>query len=314
MSNDLLSIVVPVYNERFALPELVRRVDAAVATLGVTLEYVFVDDGSTDGSFEWLRELSCRDERIRALRLSRNMGHQAALTCGLEHAAGDVVVTMDGDLQHPPEELPAMVRAWREGAQVVHMAKRRDAHRSTAASLGAALFYRLFNAVAEIRLDPDGSDFRLLDRTALEALNGIGERVRFIRGLTRFIGFRQVTLEYEVAARHSGRPGYTLAKLWRLAVDGFTSFSNLPLVLPAFVGGGLMALAGLWAGAAVLGGTGLLAPLVVGLFGLQFVFHGVLGAYLHKLLREVADRPAYIVAEHIEARREPGRRPAAGGQ
>lgn len=306
-----LSVVVPVHNESECLPVLVDQLEVALEGVADSWELIAVDDRSTDGSFDILRDLAERDPRIRGLRLSRNGGHQVALTCGLDHADGDVVVTMDADLQHPPRLLPEMVERWREGVDVVAMVKTRTQGRAAAKAALGALFYRAFNAVAEITIAPGGSDFRLLDRRCVLALRAMPERRRFLRGLVRWIGFDQAEIEYEAAARHAGEPQYTVRKLAALATAGFLSFASAPLKLGLALGAGTLAATTLLAAMMVLVPSLAERPLTVAwiipllaLGGLGLVCVGIVGAYVAVLLDEARRRPLYFVSDTlgIEAR------------
>ncbi len=280
----LVTLVVPVYDERECLEALYAEVCDALDGTVDAWEMLVVDDGSTDGSFEVLRELAARDPRVRALRLSSNRGHQAALACGLDHAEGDVVVTMDADLQHPPALLGRMIELWRSGYDVVSMTKRASPGRGSIKRAVAWMFYRVFERIAEVPLTPGESDFRLLDRKCVLALRAMPERRRFLRGLVRFIGFSRCELSYVAPPRRGGEPKYTLRKLAGLAALGFSSFATSPLRV------------GLWLGALAVELT---------LFGLVLITLGVLGAYLSVLLEEVRRRPVYFVAETINVEPRP---------
>jgi dolichol-phosphate mannosyltransferase len=214
----LLSIVAAVYNEEACLRELVTRLDRALVDARCRTELVLVDDGSTDGSFTVIEELAAADARVRGVRLARNEGHQRALMCGIACARGDVLVTLDADLQHPPEQIPEMLEAWRRGFDIVHM-RRRTAHESPLrVALGEA-FYALFNAVSDVGVAPHSTDFRLLDRGCVQALSDQWRSRRFLRAAAHRLEFRQTELAFDAPARFAGSPGYTLAKLLALAAD-----------------------------------------------------------------------------------------------
>jgi dolichol-phosphate mannosyltransferase len=213
-----LSVVAAVYNEEACLRELCARIDRALADLGCRAELVLVDDGSTDRSFTLIEELAAADPRVRGIRLARNEGHQSALMCGIACARGDVVVTLDADLQHPPEHIPAMLEAWRAGFDVVHM-RRRGGHESSLRDALGAAFYALFNAVSDVGVAPRSTDFRLLDRGCIQALAGEWRRRRFLRAAARRLDVRQTELTFDAPARFAGTGAYTLPRLFALAAD-----------------------------------------------------------------------------------------------
>jgi dolichol-phosphate mannosyltransferase len=298
-----LSVVLPVHNEEANLPELHRRV---TATLEGTVDYevVFVDDGSRDGSAALVAELAERDPRVRLVRLSRNFGHQAALAAGLDHARGAAVVLMDSDLQDPPELLPELLRAWRDGADVVYAVRRqRKEHALKRACYH--LFYRVIRALSPVDLPADSGDFSLLDRRVVDALNSLPEQKTYLRGLRSWVGFRQVPLHYERSARFAGRPTYGFRALRKLAMDGIVSSSSRPLRAASYIGFGVLALAvaylGLIIGWFFLRGTApsgwtSLVGVVLFLGGVQLFLHAELGEYVARIYDEVKRRPQYVVA------------------
>jgi polyisoprenyl-phosphate glycosyltransferase len=214
--DPLLSVVAALYNEELCLRELVARLDRALARARCRAEIVLVDDASTDGSFAVIEELAAADPRVRGIRLARNEGHQSALMCGMACARGDVVVTLDADLQHPPERIPEMLETWRCGFDVVHMRRRAGSQGALRVALGAA-FYAIFNAVSDVDVAPRSTDFRLLDRQCIEALVVEWRRRRFLRAAARRIGFRQTEIAFDSPARFAGASSYTLPKLFVLA-------------------------------------------------------------------------------------------------
>ncbi|MCU0704086.1 MAG: glycosyltransferase family 2 protein [Fimbriiglobus sp.] len=302
-----LSVVVPLFNEEESLAELHRRLTAALAV--VEYELVFVNDGSTDRTRPMLETLARTDERVRPLHLTRNFGHQSAVTAGLEHARGDCVAVLDGDLQDPPEVLPALLERWREGFDVVY-AVRTKRKEGWVKRFGYFAFYRLLRATADLDIPLDAGDFCLMDRAAVDALNSLPERRRFVRGLRTFIGFRQTGLSYERDPRFAGTPKYTLGKLAALAADGAINFSTLPVravgwVAAGLLAGGLMGLLTLacqWFGGAEPAGWVVVIAAAVALAGVQAGCVWVVGLYSLTIFAEVKRRPSYIVEPPPSAR------------
>jgi polyisoprenyl-phosphate glycosyltransferase len=302
-SPTLLSVVAPVYNEQELVERFVRRACAAVADY--TFELVLVNDGSTDATPALLDRMAAEDPRVRVIHLSRNFGHQAALTAGLEHAVGDVVAMIDADLQDPPELIPTMVARWEAGSDVVY-AVRRAREGETAFKLAtASWFYKLFDKLAQVDLEPNSGDFRLLDRRALDALLTMTERSRFLRGMTVWVGFTQTAVSYERDPRHAGETKYTLRKMLRFSLDAIASFSHVPLQLATYVGllsAGLAFVAipvvlGLHFAGSYLPGFGSLTIAILLLGGIQLIALGVIGEYVGRIYDEVKHRPLYIVRE-----------------
>ncbi len=299
----LLSVVVPILDEQESIEELYRRLVSAVE--GLECELIFVDDGSEDSTPEMLARLAEADERVGVLTLSRNFGHQAALTAGLDHAAGDVVVMLDADLQDPPELIPAMLGSWADGADVVHAVRRRRSGepRWRLALIGA--FYRIFGRLAVIDSTGNAGDFRLIDARALDALLFMRERNRFLRGMSVWVGFDQATLAYDRDPRFAGATKYPFRSLVRLALDGIISFSLVPLRIATFLGlivsavaflGIPIAIAFKIAGLFVPGiTTVLLAVLLLG--GIQLLTLGIIGEYLGRAYEESKRRPIYLVGD-----------------
>jgi dolichol-phosphate mannosyltransferase len=301
----LVSVVAPVFNEVDTLPEFHRRVTAALA--GHHHELVLVNDGSTDGSGELLERLAAEDPRVRPIHLSRNFGHQAAITAGLEAARGAAAVTIDADLQDPPEVIPRLLEQWSAGADVVHGVRheRRGEPRRRLFLIRA--FYRVFDRLSGLSDFPGNSgDFRLISRPALDALNALPERNRFVRGLVSWVGFRQVSVVYEREARYAGRSKYPLRKLLSLAANGILSFSAVPLRVAAWLGlvmsltaflaipvVVILRLAGLYE----VSGIASIHILVLLVGGIQLLFLGVLGEYLARDYDETKRRPVYVLGE-----------------
>lgn len=305
-----LSVVVPVYNEEAVLPALHRRLLDAVQDIDGGVEIVYVDDGSNDRSAQLLAELHASCPLVSVVRLSRNFGKEQAMTAGLQFARGAAVVVMDADLQHPPEVIPTMVAAWRAGADVVNMRRRSRRDEPRLRRLAAHAFYRLLNRLSDIPIPEDVGDFRLLSRRAVEALNQFPERNRFMKGLFAWVGFRQATIEFDVAERAGGHSKWRPRQLWALAVEGITAFSIEPLKLASKVGllsAALAFCAGVYFffrtlvyGDPVAGFPTLVIVLLM-LGGLQLLAIGVLGEYLGRLWLESKRRPIFLVQDYEAA-------------
>ncbi len=313
--NPRVSVCIPLFNEEAVLPELLRRVRAVVDDLpGGPHEILLVNDGSTDATAEMLRTEAAKDDRLTVLLFSRNFGHQAAISAALEHAVGDVVVLMDGDLQDRPEEIPSFIERWYEGYDVVYAvrAQRKEGPLKRAAYW---LFYRIVRFLSSVRLPLDSGDFSLLSRPVVDAVRGCREVQRYIRGLRAWAGYRQVGVTVERDERGAGESKYSFFQLMRLALDGIFSFSVVPLRLATFVGS-LMVLLGFGYGAYALwvklfgGGSPqgftALALLLVMTSGVQLMFLGVVGEYIGRIYNEIKGRPAYLVGEVLN--RKPGTR------
>ncbi len=314
-SPALLSVVAPAYNEVELIETFVQRIFAALADY--TFELIIVDDGSSDGTAEALDRLADADRRLRVVHLSRNFGHQAALTAGLEHALGDAVAMIDADLQDPPELIPKMVEQWESGSDVIY-AVRREREGETAFKLAtASWFYKLFNKLAQVDLESNSGDFRLLDRRALDALLAMTERSRFLRGMTVWVGFTQTAVPYERGPRSAGETKYTLRKMVRFSLDAITSFSHLPLQLSTYAGllfAGVAFIAipvvlGLRIAGSYLPGFGSITIILLLIGGMVMIALGVIGEYVGRIYDEVKHRPLYIVRE--ERNRPEGSGPVA---
>ena len=299
----LLSVVTPMHNEEGNARALYERV---VAALGDTpFELIVTDDGSRDGTPAILEELAAADERVKVLSLSRNFGHQAALTAGLDHATGDAVVMMDSDLQDPPEVIPQLLARWREGSDVVYAVRESREGESRFKLLTARWFYRGFKRLAQIEVPLDAGDFRLMDRRALDALLAMPERNRFLRGMTAWVGFEQTAVTYDRAARGAGSTKYTLGRMLRFSADATTSFSHVPLQLATILGFVISILALLAIPLVVVARIsgefvpGISSTLVVVLLlgGIQLITVGIIGEYVGRIYDEVKNRPLYVVRE-----------------
>lgn len=302
----MISVVVPIFNEEENLPELRRRMTAALDATGEPWELILVNDGSRDASVRLIREFHAQNPRVKLINLSRNFGHQAALTAGVHHARGACVVLSDGDLQDPPEVIPEMVAKWRQGAQVV-LAERRSRADSGARGLGFRLFYPVMRRVTDLPETPDAGIFGLMDRVVVDEFNKLGEHNRFIPGLRSWLGFKQASVLYDRQDRAGGAPKQTLRRLVTYALDGMFSFSNKPLRAATWLGitislctflTALGYLAAYWLqpDPPPRGFTTLILC-VLFLGGVQLICIGILGEYIGRIYEEVKRRPLYVVRE-----------------
>lgn len=303
---DLVSVVVPAFNEEGNLELLHERVSSALD--GLRFELVIVDDGSSDGTFAKTVALSELDPRVRGVSFSRNFGHQYALLAGLKAARGDVVISMDADLQHPPELLPEMVARWRDGFNIVHTKRNAGQTLSAFKKLTSDLYYKVFSAISGLHLEEGQSDFRLLDRRVVEALLQLDQAELFFRGLVHWVGFTHTTLPYQVGERHWGQSKYSLRKMLRFAVQGLTAFSTLPLRIGVAVGFATSLLAalefayvlGVWLLGDPIPGWASLAALTSLLFAVSFALIGFIGIYLGHVFSRVQNTPQFLVETTTE--------------
>jgi polyisoprenyl-phosphate glycosyltransferase len=303
-----VSIVVPIYNEVETIDELCRRLRSALSQI-TDYEIVVVDDGSTDGSWDVLLSQAARDPRTRAARLSRNFGHQIALTAGLDLARGDAVVIMDGDLQHPPELIPSLLDKGREGYDVVYAVRSEPGGEAWFKRSSASAFYRLLGALADVEIPAQAGDFRLLSRRAVEAISAMPERARFLRGMTAWIGYRQIAVPYRGAPRYAGTTKYPLRRMLRLAADGITSFSAAPLRLVSALGflfvffcaGYLFYVLFIhfFTDRTIEGWTTVVV-LILLIGGVQLLSLGIVGQYVARVFDEAKHRPLYLFDSVIE--------------
>jgi dolichol-phosphate mannosyltransferase len=298
---ELLTVVAPVYNEEALIEEFYARVCAALE--GVRFEIVLVDDGSSDATPRLLDELSENDPRVRVVYLSRNFGHQTALTAGLDHACGGAVVMMDADLQDPPELIPKMLDHWRAGCDVVYAVREQRDGESRFKLSTARWFYRVFDKLAQVELQHNSGDFRLLDRRALDALLSMRERNRFLRGMTVWVGYTQAAVPYKRDQRYAGETKYTLGKMLRFSLDAISSFSHRPLQLATLLGFVISTLAFIAIPIVVilrllgsyLQGFSALTIVVLLLGGIELIAIGIIGEYVGRIYDEVKGRPLYLV-------------------
>jgi polyisoprenyl-phosphate glycosyltransferase len=302
-SRPTLSVVAPVFNEEACLEEFHRRLGGSMPP-GVTAEFIFVNDGSRDRSVELLRALQRKDPRVKIIDLSRNFGHQIAIKAGLDHARGDAAVIIDADLQDPPEMIGRFLELWREGSEVVYGVRAARQGDSVFKKATAALYYRLIRKISHIDIPLDAGDFRLLGRPVVDALKEIRERNPYLRGLTSWVGFRQIGVPIERGERYAGETKYTLRKMLGLAWNGIAHFSFLPLQLASVAGFLTAAFCAVWIAQAVYvslvlkvavpGWTSLMVA-VLFLGSIQLMTLGVLGSYVGRNYDEARRRPLYIV-------------------
>lgn len=313
-----LSVVVPVYNEEAVLPLFHERLTQALEPLEIAWEVIYVDDGSRDASFELMRGLHESDGRAGYVRLSRNFGHQIAVSAGIDHARGDAVVLIDADLQDPPEVIVEMVARWREGYDVVYGQRTERQGESAFKRATAAIFYRLLRKLTNVEIPLDTGDFRLMSRPVVEALQAMPEHHRFVRGLVAWAGFRQCALPYKRDARAAGETKYPLRKMLTFALDATLAFSYLPLRVATALGA-LVALASLGyaafavyarfvEGLTVPGWTSIMVALLF-LGAVQLLCVGLIGEYLGRVYEEVKGRPLYLVQDARHGQSSP----ASGG-
>jgi dolichol-phosphate mannosyltransferase len=308
-SRPRLSVVCPAFQEEDVLPIFHAELSRALAPLAdeFQAEVVYVDDGSTDGTLAVLRRLAASDPRVRYLSFSRNFGHQAAVTAGLEHAAGDLVVSLDTDLQHPPALIPVLIDRWRDGYDLVLTEREYPATTGWFKRVSSDWFYRVMGWLSSTPVKPAASDFRLMSRPVVDAVLQMRETHRFLRGMVSWVGFKVVSVPFRAAERAAGHSRFTFRSLMRLASDGLLSFSSLPLRLPLYGGGALLVLAALHAGAVLALGFGgfdvgpwmlhATAGLTLLLNGLVLTSVGVLGEYLGRVYEQVKQRPLYVLKE-----------------
>jgi polyisoprenyl-phosphate glycosyltransferase len=300
------SIIAPIYNEIENLPELYRRVRDVMTSSKKTWELILVDDGSTDGSTEKIRELAEADKHVRPVIFARNFGHQVAITAGWDYARGEAVVIIDADLQDPPEVILELAAKWQEGYEVVYAVRAEREGETWFKKTTAAIFYRLIHWITDVKIPVDTGDFRLMDRKVVDVLKQMRERHRFPRGMSAWVGFKQIGVEYKRAARTAGVTKYPFRKMLKLAINAITGFSYFPLQVATFFGflsAGLSILAIPVVAILRLAGshffegqtTTLISVLFLG--GVQLISLGILGEYVGRLYDEAKGRPLYIVRE-----------------
>ena len=305
----VFSVIVPIYNESGSIPELYRRISEVMGSAGDSWELILVDDGSQDNSTEMIHELAAQDEHVRPVIFARNFGHQIAVTAGLDYSLGQAVVIIDADLQDPPEVILELIEKWRDGYEVVYAVRAEREGESFFKLFTAKIFYRLINRVTSIDIPLDTGDFRLMDRNVVDVLNQMREHHRFLRGMSAWVGFKQIGVPYKRAARFAGETHYPLRKMLLLAFTAISGFSFFPLQLATFLGffsAGISVLAIPIVVALRLAGSqaffGQASTLIAVLFfgGVQLISLGILGEYIGRLYDEARGRPLYIVREAPE--------------
>jgi dolichol-phosphate mannosyltransferase len=305
----VFSIAVPIYNEIESLPELHRRVSEVMRDAGEPWEMLLIDDGSTDGSTDWILDKAEQDAHVRPIIFARNFGHQIAITAGLDYSRGEAVIVMDADLQDPPSLIEAMIEQWRAGYEVVYAVREEREGETWFKKVTAALFYRLINKITDVEIPVDTGDFRLMDRQVVNVLSSMRERHRFPRAMVAWVGFKQTGVTYKRAARMAGETKYPFRKMFRLALNAITGFSYFPLQIATYLGffsAGISILTipvvivmRLMGNQAFFGqATTLIAVLFLG--GVQLISLGILGEYIGRLYDEAKERPLYIVREATE--------------
>jgi polyisoprenyl-phosphate glycosyltransferase len=303
------SIIAPVFNEHESLPMLYQRIQEVMDTTGDPWELVLIDDGSTDGSTDLMRELHQQDERVRPVIFARNFGHQIAVTAGLDYSRGKAVVIIDADLQDPPEVILELIQKWREGYEVVYAVRAEREGETWFKTFTASLFYRLIYRITDVKIPMDTGDFRLLDRKVVNVMNTMRERFRFLRGMSAWVGFKQVGVPYRRAARFAGSTKYPFRKMLKLAITAVTGFSYFPLQVATYLGfiaAGMSILfipiVGLMRLLSHESFFGQASTLIAVLFlgGVQLICLGILGEYIGRIYDEVKGRPLYIVREAPE--------------
>lgn len=301
-----LSIVVPIYNEFSILPQLHRRLSAAAQEITTDYELIFVNDGSKDGSLNGLKELAKTDDKTYFISFSRNFGHQIAVSAGLDNAKGNAIVIIDGDLQDPPELIPALYKKYKEGYEVVYAKRKSRQGESFFKKITAKMFYRILAKITSIDIPLDTGDYRLIDRIVVDNLKQMPERHKFLRGQIAWIGFQQTFVEFERDERKHGETGYTLKKMMQFALDGITAFSDVPLRFVTWAGFTVSFIAFLIIIYALLSKfiwnevvTGWTSMIISVMFigGVQLVAIGIIGEYLSRINTDVKNRPLYIIQE-----------------
>ena len=310
-ANTLISVIVPAYNEQEVLHEFHQRLSSVLATLPLQYEILYVNDGSSDSTAAIIQQLHNDDPHVTLLDLSRNFGKEIAMSAGLQRTEGDVMIIIDADLQDPPELIPQLVDEWRAGWDVVYAKRSSRNGESWLKKVTAHLFYRVMQQVGEVRMPSDAGDFRLLSRRAVDALNGMPERHRFMKGMFAWIGFKQKAVHYQRDARFAGASKWNYWRLWNFAIEGITSYTTAPLKLASYIGtlsaigafiyGIYMLIDTLIHGNPVAGYPSLVV-IILFLGGVQLISIGMLGEYIGRIFTETKNRPLYLVNQYLPSR------------
>lgn len=310
----LISIVVPVYNEEDNVQHFYEAIREVMEKTSYDFELVFVDDGSKDRSREILREMEEQDSRVQSIFLARNYGHQLALTCGLDHADGEAVIMMDGDMQHPPEFIPVLIKHWEDGYQVVQTIRKSTEGVSAFKKITSAAYYKVLNSLSEVHIQEGGADFRLMDRRVVLAFRRYREHGRFIRGMIGSMGYKQIRVEFVAPPRFAGVSKFSPKKMLHLAIDGIMAYSTLPLRFGLYMGAASLCLSILmivWVLIDKLffqdtvAGWATITAFILLFGGMQLMVMGVLGEYIGRITEEVKNRPLYLVSKE-KPKDEPG--------
>lgn len=301
----IISIVVPVFNEEENIEHFYGSICKVMEPLAYDFELVFVDDGSKDRSREILRSLEQQDQRVQSIFLAKNSGHQLALTCGLDHAEGDAVITMDGDMQHPPELIPVLIEKWEQGYEVVQTIRKSTEGVSVMKRMTSYYYYKVLNRLSNVHIQEGGSDFRLMDKVVVKAFRRYREHARFIRGMIGAMGFRQTQIEFVAPKRFAGVSKFSPKKMLRLAIDGVMAYSILPLRLGLYIG----TLCGILSVLLIIhvlvskfilndavAGWATITACILFFGGMQLMVLGILGEYIGRVFEEVKNRPLYLIA------------------
>ncbi len=304
--SPVITIIAPIFNELENLPILHKRVSDVMDKSQLSWELILVDDGSSDGSTDLIRDLAKKDDRIRPIIFARNFGHQIAVTAGLDYSRGDAVVIIDADLQDPPEVILELIKKWQEGFEVVYAVRSEREGETFFKKITASVFYRLIFRITDVKIPMDTGDFRLMDRKVVNVMNSMREHHRFLRGMSAWVGFKQIGVSYKRAARFSGETKYPFKKMLKLALTAITGFSYVPLQIATYMGfisAGVSLIAiPVVILMRILGSqqfTGQATTLIAVLFlgGVQLISLGILGEYIGRIYDEVKGRPLYIVSE-----------------
>lgn len=296
----LISVVLPVYNEEEGLPQTIATLKEFIAHQPESYELIFVDDGSKDASAEILHQVIEQNQAFKMIQFSRNFGHQIAISAGIRYAKGDAVVVMDADLQDPPEVIPAMIKKWREGYEVVYGERLSREGESEFKKATAHAFYQILKRISSIDIPVDTGDFRLMSKRVVNVLSRMNESDPYVRGMVSWVGFKQCSVEYERAQRTAGTSKYPLSKMLKLATDGITSFSTIPLKISSWLGGTSIVIAFIYLVFALVGGFTSLNFLTFSLFllaGVMMLTFGMAGTYLSRIFDSTRERPLYVVAQ-----------------